>query len=71
MEYAKSLIKRKSGKNEQADPDDEEEAEESWTFVGGDEPDPDMVTTKLSEGLPGVGANQDKALGSQVLRSRG
>lgn len=71
MEYAKSLIKGKSGKNQQTDPDDEEEAEESWTFVGGDEPDPDMVTTKLSEGLPGLGISKDKALGSHVLRSRG
>lgn len=52
MEYAKSLIKRKAGKNEQTEPDeDDEETEESWTFVGGDEPDPDMVTKKLSEGL--------------------
>lgn len=52
MEYATSLIKRKAGKNEQPDAEeDEEETEESWTFVGGDEPDPDMVTKKLSEGL--------------------
>lgn len=71
LEYAKSLIKRKSGKNEQADPDDEEETEESWTFVGGDEPDPDMVTTKLSEGLPDMCTGKEKALGSHVLRSRG
>ena len=35
LEYAKSLIKRKAGKNENADDDDDDdEAEESWTFVG-------------------------------------
>ncbi|CEJ82950.1 Putative Autophagy protein 26 [[Torrubiella] hemipterigena] len=62
MEYARSLIKRKTGRRagEAEDADDEEEAEESWTFVGGDEPDPDVVTKKLSEGL-------GKSLGSQVL----
>lgn len=52
MEYAKSLIKRKTGRNGNQD-EDEEGDEESWTFVGGDEPDPDMTTKKLSEGLRG------------------
>ena len=68
LEYAKSLIKRKAGKNENADDDDDDEAEESWTFVGGDEPDPDMVTKKLSEGLGKFAFEPEKSLGSQVLR---
>ena len=66
LEYAKSLIKRKAGKN--AQPDGDEETEESWTFVGGDEPDPDVVTKKLSEGLPLQGVVGEKALGSAVLK---
>ncbi|KAJ3498494.1 hypothetical protein NLG97_g1094 [Lecanicillium saksenae] len=69
MEYAKSLIKRKAGKNEQAEPDeDDEETEESWTFVGSDEPDPDMVTKKLSEGLEHF-ALKEKALKSGAVSS--
>lgn len=36
--------------------DDEEENEESWTFVGGDEPDPEFLTRKLSETFAGLGA---------------
>ena len=83
FEYARDLIKRKAGKNAQQQHDEggeegattsgaggdeyEEEAEESWTFVGGDEPDPEMVTKKLSEGLSGG----HKALGSQVLKGQG
>jgi sterol 3beta-glucosyltransferase len=70
MEYAKSLIKRKAGKNKNADADDDDddETEESWTFVGGDEPDPDMVTKKLSEGLGKFAFGPEKSLGSQVLQ---
>ena len=60
MEYAKSLILRKVGKNGagasgsenptgETDADEDDVQEEAWTFVGGDEPDPDMVTKKLSE----------------------
>ncbi|OLN91682.1 Sterol 3-beta-glucosyltransferase [Colletotrichum chlorophyti] len=70
MEYAKSLIKRKAGKNANVEPDeDEESAEESWTFVGNDEPDPDMTTKKLSEigGLPGPAG--EKPLGTRVIRA--
>jgi sterol 3beta-glucosyltransferase len=47
MEYAKSLIKRRADKNAHAE--DEEEAEESWTFVGTDEPDPEVTTRRFSE----------------------
>lgn len=61
LDYARSLIKRKTGDGDATEAEDEE-PEESWTFVGSDEPDPDMVTKKLSEGLVG-----GKALGSRVL----
>ncbi|ODA81376.2 hypothetical protein RJ55_04341 [Drechmeria coniospora] len=67
LEYAKSLIKRKPGSKPDGEEDDE--AEESWTFVGGDEPDPDVVTRRLSEGIVGQSA-ESKGLGSQVLKGR-
>ncbi|KAL6876836.1 glycosyltransferase family 1 protein [Trichoderma novae-zelandiae] len=61
MEYAKSLIKNTDGHLEA---EEDEDTEESWTFVRGDEPDPDMITTKLSEGLDGVAlGNNSKASG--------
>ncbi|EGX96501.1 UDP-glucose:sterol glycosyltransferase [Cordyceps militaris CM01] len=70
MEYATSLIKRKAGKNGQPEPDeDDEETEESWTFVGGDEPDPDMVTKKLSEGLENLAFERDRALRDVAVSS--
>ncbi|CAM1503579.1 Fc.00g011700.m01.CDS01 [Cosmosporella sp. VM-42] len=69
LEYATSLIKRKLGKNAQPDAGEEEETEESWTFVGGDEPDPDQVTKRLSEGLMGPGSSSEKSLGSQALKN--
>ena len=50
MDYAKSLIKKRGGKMEAME---EDESEESWTFVGSDEPDPDVHTMRLSSGLPG------------------
>jgi sterol 3beta-glucosyltransferase len=44
--------------------------EESWAFIGRDEPDPDAMTTKLS--AKGLSATpQGRALGSQVLKSMG
>jgi sterol 3beta-glucosyltransferase len=52
--------------------DDEDEDEESWTFVGGDEPDPDFVTKKLSESFGGLGpaglSNRGPALGSMAIK---
>ncbi|KAM0257029.1 hypothetical protein ACHAQJ_004624 [Trichoderma viride] len=61
MEYAKSLIKHTDGHLET---EEDEDTEESWTFVRGDEPDPDVITTKLSEGLDGVAlGNNSKASG--------
>lgn len=69
LEYATSLIKRKAGKNAQPDGDeDEDETEESWTFVGTDEPDPDMVTKKLSEGLVLDGLDTKGGTGNQSLQ---
>ncbi|KAF5227506.1 hypothetical protein FOXYS1_16076, partial [Fusarium oxysporum] len=46
LEYAKSLIKRNAGKAAQHDANEDDDTEESWTFVGRDEPDPDAVTKK-------------------------
>lgn len=70
MEYAKSLIKRKAGKNAHVEPDDDEEsAEESWTFIGKDEPDPDMTTKKLSDMGALPGASDSKPLGTRALKS--
>ena len=70
------MIKRKAGKNAgTSSPDDNEEDEESWTFVGADEPDPDFMTKKLSEGLDGYGdtgppgTGSSRPLGSQVLKA--
>ncbi|PNY29014.1 Sterol 3-beta-glucosyltransferase [Tolypocladium capitatum] len=73
LEYAKSLIKRKAGKNAQVDnddDDDDDEAEESWTFVGSDEPDPDMVTKRLSESYSGLGLGGRKRAGSRAIKAR-
>lgn len=71
LEYAKSLIKRKVGKNEQENAVEDDDTEESWTFVGSDEPDPDHVTTKLSEGLAGPGGSLgEKAAASEVLKDQ-
>ncbi|KAH7327757.1 hypothetical protein B0I35DRAFT_345407 [Stachybotrys elegans] len=65
FEYARSLIKRTG--TAQADVEEEDDTEESWTFVGGDEPDPEAMTKKLSEGLGGFSG---RALGSQVLKGQ-
>ncbi|KJZ73456.1 Sterol 3-beta-glucosyltransferase [Hirsutella minnesotensis 3608] len=67
LEYARSLVKCKTGKNAQLEneDEDEDETEESWTFVGADEPDPEVMTKKLSEGLGGVSG---KSLGSQAIK---
>ncbi len=70
MEYATSLIKRKAGKIGQPEPDeDDEETEESWTFVGSDEPDPDMATKKLSEGLENLALGREKVLKNNTVPS--
>lgn len=69
LEYAKNLIKRKAGKNEQEDAAEDDDTEESWTFVGNDEPDPDHVTKKLSEGLTGPGTPGNNSVNSEVLKT--
>jgi len=53
MEYAKSLIKRKPEKASHKDEDDDEVAEEAWTFIGRDQPDPEVLTRRLSDIFPG------------------
>ncbi|KAH6677877.1 hypothetical protein F5X68DRAFT_173628 [Plectosphaerella plurivora] len=88
MEYAKMLVKRKANKRaptEQTEAAEEDDAdadeEESWTFVGKNEPDPDVMTKRLSEmhssaaggTVPGMGTMRmpqvggRKALGSKVM----
>lgn len=70
MEYATSLIKRKAGKNGQPEPDeDDEETEESWTFVGGDEPDPDSVIKKLSEELGSLALGRETTVKKDAVSS--
>lgn len=55
LEYARSLIKTKPAEGEPSkeEEDDEEGPEESWTFVGRDEPDPEVLTRRLSDLFPG------------------
>ncbi|KAI0542502.1 hypothetical protein GGR58DRAFT_497053 [Xylaria digitata] len=65
LEYAKSLVASKAGKNAvtAGSPSeivgDDESEEESWTFVGGDETDPDLVLKKsvLAEMETNIDAN--------------
>ncbi|GAW24110.1 hypothetical protein ANO14919_136910 [Xylariales sp. No.14919] len=67
LEYAKSLVASKAGKNAATigspdeTVDDDESEEESWTFVGGDEMDPDLVVKKsvLAEMEANMEANMD------------
>jgi sterol 3beta-glucosyltransferase len=67
LEYAKSLIKRKAGKHANSGDEEDEEAEESWTFIGGDEPDPDITTKRLSDmDTPSLRV-EGKALGSKAI----
>lgn len=83
LDYAKSLIKAKTLKNASNQPkspssegntgSDDEPEEESWTFVGGDEIDPELVVKKsaLSQMERSIGAlggsSSSGALGSRVL----
>lgn len=54
LEYARTLIKQKPAEGEPPKEDDDEEGpEESWTFVGRDEPDPEVLTRRLSDLFPG------------------
>ncbi|KAF7562944.1 hypothetical protein G7046_g1199 [Stylonectria norvegica] len=70
LEYAKSLIKRKTGKNAQGDANDDEGTEESWTFVGGDDTDAEQMVKKANEVLSTAAASSsERSLGSQALKS--
>ncbi|OAA59786.1 udp-glucose:sterol glycosyltransferase [Niveomyces insectorum RCEF 264] len=68
MEYAKSLVKAKAGKNaprsDGDDDEDDDEPEESWTFVGEDDPMQQSIIL-TADGGGSMGSN--KALGSRVL----
>ncbi|KAI2779422.1 glycosyltransferase family 1 protein [Daldinia loculata] len=73
LEYAKSLIKSKTGKNAAtaSSPDGtiaDDSEEESWTFVGGDEIDPELVVKKSA--LSQMEASMSGATGSTALGSR-
>ncbi|KAF5025145.1 hypothetical protein F66182_2785 [Fusarium sp. NRRL 66182] len=69
LEYAKSLIKRKTGKDAKSGADEYDDSEESWTLIASDQPDPDAVTKKLSEGLTGPATGSERSLGSQPAAS--
>ncbi|KAF2457596.1 UDP-glucose:sterol glycosyltransferase [Lineolata rhizophorae] len=66
MEYAKSLIKRRDRRS--AD-EQQEESEESWTFVG-DESDPELAR-RMAEWEPTQPEAKAMALGSIALRGAG
>ncbi|KAI1411609.1 glycosyltransferase family 1 protein [Hypoxylon sp. FL1857] len=78
LEYAKSLIKSKAGKNvaTASSPDGtvaDDSEEESWTFVGGDDVDPELVVKKsvlsqMEASISGTGG--PSALGSRLLGGR-
>ncbi|OTB02405.1 glycosyltransferase family 1 protein [Hypoxylon sp. CI-4A] len=78
LEYAKSLIKSKAGKNaatagsSDGTTADDSEEEESWTFVGGDDVDPELVVKKsaLSQMEASINAAQP-ALGTRLLGRAG
>ncbi|KAI3319875.1 glycosyltransferase family 1 protein [Xylariaceae sp. AK1471] len=74
LEYAKSLVASKAGKNAATagGPDGtvlgDESEEESWTFVGGDEIDPELIVKKsaLAEMEANINAS-GSGLGSRLL----
>ncbi|KAJ2895985.1 glycosyltransferase family 1 protein [Zalerion maritima] len=70
MEYARSLIMAKSGKNGQTSSEEEEgaEEEESWTFVG-PEGSEDAAMDLSASVILGKATNEPSSLGSQVLKS--
>ncbi|KAI0157143.1 glycosyltransferase family 1 protein [Hypoxylon sp. FL1284] len=79
LEYAKSLIKSKAGKNAAtvSSPDGtsaDDSEEESWTFVDGDNIDPELIVKKSA--LPQMessssGSSIPLSLGSRILSGRG
>lgn len=79
LEYAKSLIKSKAGKNAAAtsSPDGtiaDDSEEESWTFVDGDNIDPELVVKKSALSQMEADANRgamSQALGSRLLGGKG
>ncbi|CAJ2508487.1 Uu.00g135130.m01.CDS01 [Anthostomella pinea] len=71
LEYATSLVKSKAGKNaitagkSDGSAADDESEEESWTFVGGDEVDPELVVKKSA-----LSEMEARLTGSTVLGPR-
>ncbi|KAI0906480.1 hypothetical protein F4823DRAFT_75245 [Ustulina deusta] len=75
LEYAKSLVASKAGKNAATagSPDEivggEESEEESWTFVGGDEIDPELVVKKSVLAEMEANINASGLLGASTIRT--
>ncbi|KAI1170111.1 autophagy-related protein 26 [Nemania sp. FL0916] len=75
LEYAKSLVASKVGKNAATagDPDEpsgDESEEESWTFVGGDEIDPELIVKKSELAEMEASINASELLGASGGRPR-
>ncbi|KAJ8128975.1 hypothetical protein O1611_g4656 [Lasiodiplodia mahajangana] len=77
LEYAKSLVASKAGKNAATanGPDEivdgDESEEESWTFVGGDEIDPELVVKKSALAEMEASINASGLLGTGTGRPTG
>ncbi|KAI1123996.1 glycosyltransferase family 1 protein [Nemania abortiva] len=77
LEYAKSLVASKAGKNAAtaSSPDEpvggDESEEESWTFVGGDEIDPELVVKKSVLAEMEASINASGLLGADAGRPTG
>ena len=76
MEYAKSLVIKKAGKNAAAaaatDSEDFDDAEEeSWTFVGDGDGSDELAAEAAVTGVAGGGLSMgSKALGSKIMGTR-
>ncbi|KAI5859968.1 glycosyltransferase family 1 protein [Durotheca rogersii] len=73
LEYAKNLIVAKTGKNGTTGSSDgtvgnDDSEGESWTFVGGDDVDPELVAKKSD--LPRTDVDRSRAAGLTALGSR-
>ncbi len=67
MEYAKSLVRAKAGKNAaSSDADDEDEPEESWTFVGDDIDAMQQSVILNPAAMEAASAGGGGALGSKI-----
>lgn len=77
LEYAKSLVASKAGKNAATagGPNEpvvgDESEEESWTFVGGDEIDPELIVKKSLLAEMEANINASGLLGAGTVRPVG